>query len=108
MEHDVGTAPRTQLDELGGTDVEAMDRELVLAVGARRREIGGASAREVVDHIDRVAAGEQPVDEMRADEAASPGDQSSHAIGSGTRTLFSSPPGTTTTSSPSTTSMSRE
>ena len=48
----------------------------------RMLQVRPPAAREVVDHGDRVAAGEQAVDEVRSDEAGAAGDHAVHAAAS--------------------------
>ena len=48
------------------------------AVGSGLGQVGQRAARQVVDHVDAVALGQQPVDERRADEPGAAGDQCLH------------------------------
>ena len=49
------------------------------ARGERVGEVLALAGRQVVEHDDVVAAFHQCIDEVRADEARSPGNQSPHA-----------------------------
>src|SRR3546814_8741956 len=93
---------RFRSDDRGLTDVELVEREVVRAVGAGLGQVGQVAAREVVDHVDAVALGEEPVDERRADEAGAAGDEGLHDWASGRRTPERWAPSSTVTSSPRT------
>ena len=70
----------------GVADVELVEREVVVARSPRVGQVGQRAGRQVVDDVDRVALGQQPVDEVRADEAGATGDERAHQTGSGTLT----------------------
>ena len=64
---DVGARLTDRLgDRVGVADVDLHEPRAVLGCLVEVRALAG---REVVEDGDRVAAGEQPVDEVRADEA---------------------------------------
>ena len=63
-------------------DVGALE---VGAGGERRGEVGLVAAGEVVDDRDAVAAGEQRIGEVRADEAGAAGDEGPHAAAESSR-----------------------
>ena len=75
VEDHLGPAPGHQLDDAGDADVELVEGELVAGVGPGLGQVGQRAGREVVDHVDGVALGQQPVDEGGADEAGAAGDQ---------------------------------
>ena len=100
MEHDLGLLAFGERDQLGGTDVEVVDREGVAAGAPGLGEVRELAGEKVVDDVDAVPFGEQAIDEVRPDEPASAGDQGAHQAGSGTRVWESDSPGATTYPSP--------
>ena len=78
MEDHLGPAPVDELDHRRGSDVELVEAQLVAGLGPRRLQVGQRAGGEVVDDVDPVAFGQQPVDEVRADEPGSPGHHHSH------------------------------
>src|SRR5205085_3841315 len=60
------------------TDVETVEREPAAPIGTRAGEVREVPGRQVVDHVDLVTLGEQPVDERRPDEPCPSGDERPH------------------------------
>ena len=74
---DVGWAHRGQRRELVGEHVERVD--LQRATGrACIGQVGQGSAREIVDDVDRVALGNQPIDQVRTQEPGASDNQYVH------------------------------
>ena len=59
-------------DDAGLADVEVVERELVRPVGPRLGQVGERPGRQVVDDVDRVALGQQPIDEVLPMKPAPP------------------------------------
>ena len=79
MEDHLGPAPGDHLHQLAGADVELVEGELVGRPARAVGQVGQRPGRQVVDHVDGMALGQQPVDEVRADEAGSAGHHRLHA-----------------------------
>ena len=88
---DLGLLPLGECHQLGPADVEVVDRERVPARAPRIGQVREASGREVVDDVDLVTLGQQPVDEVRPDEARATRDERAHQTGSGTLTSQQAP-----------------
>ena len=97
--------------QLGGGGVEhvgLMDLQSAGALGAhllaRRRQVGQAAGAQIVDDLDVVALGQQPVDQGGAEEAGAAGHQHLHGAqpssGSGTRSPVRRASGSMSTSAP--------
>ena len=69
VEHDLGLLAFGEGDQLGGTDVEVVDREGVAAGAPGLGEVRELAGEKVVDDVDAVPFGEQAIDEVRTDEA---------------------------------------
>src|SRR5262249_302538 len=65
--------PRHELGQIRRAHVEVMELEPAGAPRPGIGEVGERAGRQVVDHVDGAAFGQQPIDEGRADEAGSPG-----------------------------------
>src|SRR4051794_25769915 len=100
MEHDLRRSSRDEVDGAGLAQVELVERQLIGAVSARGRQVRQRSGRQVVDDVDGVTLGPQPVDERAADEPGAAGDQRLHGATRGTRAPRRSAPAATTSPSP--------
>ena len=79
VDHDVGLTAGEQLVELVGAHVEMV--ELRARRSTTARAVGQVAERargEVVDDVDEVALGQQPVDQVRADEPGAADDEHVH------------------------------
>src|SRR5438270_635179 len=66
------------LDHCRVPDVDALEGDLVSELGPGHRQVGEVPRRQIVDHVDAVPLGQQPVDEVGADEAGPARDQGPH------------------------------
>ena len=78
VEDDLRSTAGDHLDQLAGADVELVEGELVGPIGPGRGQVGQRPARQVVDHVDGMALGQEPVDQVRADEPGTAGHQRPH------------------------------
>ena len=78
MEDDLGSPAGHELDHLGRTHVHLVDGQLVAGAGPGVGQVGQGAGRQVVDHVDGMSLGQQPVDQGRTDEPGPAGDQRAH------------------------------
>ncbi len=78
VEDELGPAPGHQLDDRRRGDVEVMDVERPAPALAGVGQVGQRTGREVVDDVDLVALGQEPVDQVRTDEARAAGHEGAH------------------------------
>jgi hypothetical protein len=83
VEHDLGARPLEQLEHRPGVTDVGLDQ--LGAALERRRQVLPPAGRDVVHHGHLVAAVEQRVDEVRADEAGAACHEGPHATAHGSR-----------------------
>ena len=105
VEDDVGAQAGQEVGQLGHPHVEVVELQRPDVRGPGRGQVGQRAGREVVDDVDGVALGQQPVDEVRAEEPGAADDEDPHA-GIGRRVWLRLSPASTTASTPRTTSTS--
>ena len=78
MVHDLSAGPGDEFDASVLAQVDHLEPQPVAGRRTGVGEVRLAAGGEVVDHDDVVSVGQESVDERRADESGSPGDDGLH------------------------------
>src|SRR5262249_53957756 len=99
VEDHLGAATSDQLSQVRRPDVELMEGHATVLTAPGVGQVGQRPCCQVVDHVNVVSLGQQPVHQHRTDKAGAAGDEEPHGA-TGSRMPDSSAPAATTTPSP--------